>query len=181
MTFSLRSQLSDHVRTLRRYAMTLVRNRDDAEDLVQETLVRAIAGARTYRSEANLRSWLFGILHNVHVSDRRRDQVRTRAAASIEPLARSEIAPNQPDQVELARTMEAFARLPEDQRRALMLVAVDGMSYQEAAGILGIPLGTLMSRLARGREALRADVRGDLRGDGGRGDDGRPAPLRVVK
>ena len=64
MTFSLRSQLSDHVRTLRRYAMTLVRNRDDAEDLVQETLVRAIAGARTYRPEASLRSWLFGILHN---------------------------------------------------------------------------------------------------------------------
>ncbi|MFX5085272.1 sigma factor-like helix-turn-helix DNA-binding protein, partial [Acinetobacter baumannii] len=72
---------------------------------------------------------------------------------------------------ELARTMEAFARLPEDQRRALTLVAVDGMSYQEAAAILGIPLGTLMSRLGRGREALRADVRGD---------DGKP-PLRVVK
>lgn len=182
VTFSLRSQLSDHVRTLRRYAMTLVRNRDDAEDLVQETLVRAIAGARTYRPEANLRSWLFGILHNVHVSDLRRDQVRTRAAASIEPLVRSDIAPNQPDQVELARTMEAFARLPEDQRRALMLVAVDGLSYQEAAGILGIPLGTLMSRLARGREALRGDLRGDGgRGDGSRRDDGRPAPLRVVK
>lgn len=172
MTFSLRNQLSDQVRTLRRYALTLARDRDDAEDLVQETLVRAIAGARTFRPDANLRSWLFGILHNVHISDRRRDQVRTRAAASIETLARTDIAPNQPDHIELSRTMEAFARLPEDQRRALTLVAVEGMSYQEAAGILGIPLGTLMSRLGRGREALRADVRGGERG---------PTALRVVR
>jgi RNA polymerase sigma factor (sigma-70 family) len=177
VTFSLRNQLSNQVRALRRYALALVRNRDDAEDLVQETLVRAIAGARTFRPDADLRSWLFGILHNVHVSDRRRDQVRDRAASAIETLAGSAIPPSQPGHVELRRTMEAFARLPEEQRRVLTLVGVEGMSYQEAAAVLGIPMGTLMSRLARGREALRQDLG---RNDPGRRDGG-PVHLRVVR
>ncbi|HEY0834439.1 MAG TPA: sigma factor-like helix-turn-helix DNA-binding protein [Azospirillum sp.] len=110
-------------------------------------------------------------------AERRRDQVRDRAATAIEALAGTEIPPSQPGHVELRRTMEAFARLPEEQRRVLTLVAVEGMGYQEAAAVLGIPMGTLMSRLARGREALRHDL--------GRIDperrDGGPVHLRVVR
>jgi len=172
VTFSLRNQLSNQVRSLRRYALALARNRDDADDLVQETLVRAISGAQTFRPNADLRAWLFGILHNVHVSGRRREQVHARSAASIEALAHSCIPPDQPGHVELRRTMEAFARLPEEQRRVLTLVAVEGMTYQEAAKVLDIPPGTLMSRLARGREALRKEM--------GHRDRG-PVSLRVVR
>ena len=172
MTFNLRSQLSAQVRSLRRYALALVRNRDDADDLVQETLLRAIGGARMFRPDADLRSWLFGILHNVHVSARRREQVRARAASSIETLARSDLPADQIGHIELRRTMEAFARLSDDQRQVLTLVAVEGMSYREAAEMLGIPIGTLMSRLARARDALRSNL-----GHGERD----PFPLRVVK
>lgn len=172
MTFSLRSQLADQVRALRRYALALSRNRDDADDLVQETLVRAISGAQGFRPNGDLRSWLFGILHNVHVSARRREQVRTNSAPSIEMLAQTSIPASQPGHMELRRTIEAFAGLPEEQRQVLTLVAVEGMSYQEAARVLEIPLGTLMSRLARGREALRAAT--DYRHRG-------PASLRVVR
>ncbi len=182
MTFSLRNQLSSQVRSLRRYALALVRNRDDADDLVQETLTRAIAGAGTFRPNADLRAWLFGILHNLHVSGRRRDQVRARAAAAIETLALTSIPASQPGHVELRRTMDAFARLSEEQRQALTLVAVEGMSYQEAAGALGIPIGTLMSRLARGREALRREMeRRDPETDQSRHREGGPIPLRVVR
>ncbi|AWK86499.1 sigma-70 family RNA polymerase sigma factor [Azospirillum thermophilum] len=170
--FSLRNQLGNQLRALRRYALALSRDRDDAEDLVQETLVRAISGAQGFRPEGDLRAWLFGILHNVHVSARRRDRVRTDSASSIEMLAQTSIPATQPGHVELRRTIEAFATLPEEQRQVLTLVAVEGMSYQEAATVLNIPLGTLMSRLARGREALRAATDHGRRG---------PVSLRVVR
>ena len=177
MTFSLRDQLSNQLRSLRRYALALARNRDDAEDLVQETLVRAISGSRTFRPNGDLRSWLFGILHNVHVNGVRREQVRARGASAIEAMAYGQLPPNQPDHVELTRTIEAFSTLPDEQRRVLTLVAVEGMSYQEAARQLDIPLGTLMSRLARGREALRVEMGHREMGQ----RDRAPAALRVVR
>ncbi|WP_029008279.1 sigma-70 family RNA polymerase sigma factor [Azospirillum halopraeferens] len=169
--FNLRSDLSDQLRNLRRYALALVRNRDEAEDLVQETLMRAIAGAGGFRAGADLRRWLFGILHHVHASSARRYQVRARAAAMLEDYADEAVPAPQPDQIELQRTMEALYALPEEQRQALVLVALEGLTYQEAADMLHIPVGTLMSRLARGREALRTAT--------GR-SSGSPA-LRVVR
>ncbi|MBM3558461.1 MAG: sigma-70 family RNA polymerase sigma factor [Alphaproteobacteria bacterium] len=145
----LRSDISGHVDQLRRYALVLTRNPDAAADLVQETLLRAIAAADTFQPGSDLRKWLFAILDNNWVSDRRRAAVRIAGDALAQP---SPVEPaGQADHVFLTQTLAALARLPDDQRAAVVLVAVYGIGYRDAADILGIPVGTLMSRLARGR------------------------------
>lgn len=154
-------ELTAQIVVLRRYAFALVRNEQDAEDLVQETLARAIDGAASWKRDRDLRRWLFGILHNVYVSSVRRYQVRARAAWFLESRTGGESAPDQYDRLELSDTATALLQLPEPQRQAILLVALEGMSYQEVAQTLNIPVGTLMSRLARGREALRAAVQRD--------------------
>jgi RNA polymerase sigma-70 factor (ECF subfamily) len=140
----------------RRYALLLTRNADQAEDLVQEALARAIAGARTWRPGADLRRWLLAIVHNVHASRQRR--LRLELAAAREASDTLSVATPEPqgDRVHLTETIAALMALPAEQREPLVLVAFEGLSYRDAAEILGLPVGTLMSRLARGREALRA-------------------------
>lgn len=140
---------------LKRYAMTLVRNVDDAEDLVNDTLVRAYERHGSFRHDGNLRRWLFSILHNTHVdrlrqkkSTARRDAI---AAEMFDPVVES----GQEQVVRLNQLRLAFLELPEDQRQALHLVTIEEFSYQEAAQLLGIPIGTLMSRLSRARARLR--------------------------
>jgi RNA polymerase sigma-70 factor (ECF subfamily) len=169
---SFKAELAQQIVALRRYAFVLAGNRADAEDLVQECLARAIAAADSWPGGPNLRRWLFRILHNLHVSDIRRRRVRAEHdGATIPDSARP---PEQPLKLEAKAVLGALARLPEAQRQALTLIAIEGMRYDEAAAILGIPQGTLMSRLARGREALRRAVL----------DDGsrRDSPvLRLVK
>ena len=160
-------RLAEHVTGLRRYAFALTGGQQEAEDLVQETLVRAIAAAPSFRAGGNLRAWLFSIMHNAFVSGVRRRSppivaLDEDAWAVAEP-------PAQLIQLELRDVIGALARLPEAQRAALSLIALEDFSYQEAAKVLGIPLGTLMSRLARGRETLRQIMRGDA-----------PVPLRVI-
>ena len=145
--------LTEHVAALRRYAFALTASRLEAEDLVQETLMRAIAGARSFQRGGNLRAWLFSIMHNAFVSTmRRRRQVET--GGEDELLERGQ-PPDQVIKLEVRDVLAALARLPEPQRAAISLIALEEFSYREAASILGIPVGTLMSRLARGREALR--------------------------
>lgn len=150
-------ELHDHVADLRRYAFVLCRNTPDADDLVQETLVKAIAAAGTFTRGRSLRVWLFGILHNTFVSHRRQFARRARATAFLETAepAPATATPEQERHIEVRQTLNLFARLSEDQRMALILVAIDGLSYEEAAEALGVPVGTVMSRLARGRERLR--------------------------
>ena len=150
-------ELSDHIESLRRYAFVLCRNHHDADDLVQETLVKAIASANTYNPDKKLRIWLFAILHNTFVSSKRQFARRTRAAAFLDGLAEEEAAtpPPQEKTLEARHTVRMMARLTTDQQAALSLIALEGMAYEEAAEVLDIPVGTLMSRLARGREALR--------------------------
>ena len=162
-----------HLGVLRRYALVLTRDADEAEDLVQEALLRAIAAAATWQSERGLRPWLLAIVHNVHVSRRRRRQVEA-AATDVIPAESDVAPPAQVARVELAQTVAALMSLPEDQREVLTLVAVDGLSYKDAAEILDLPLGTLMSRLARARDALRRAV-----GDRAPARAGRPT-LRMV-
>lgn len=152
-TDAFKVELSEQIAALRRYAFVLAGNRADAEDLVQECLTRAIAAAASWPGGPNLRRWLFRIMHNAHVSDLRRRRVRADydadlAADPVQP-------PNQPLEMEAKAVLAALSQLPEPQREAVALVAIEGMRYAEAAAILGVPLGTLMSRLARGREALR--------------------------
>lgn len=151
--------LPEHVAGLRRYALALTGSRYEAEDLVQETLTRAISGAKGFRKGGNLRGWLFSIMHNAFISS-----VRSRRAAEQElgdDLPESGQPPTQLDRLEVRDVLSALARLPEAQRAALVLIALEDFSYSEAARVLGVPIGTLMSRLARGREALRRATSAD--------------------
>ncbi len=148
----LKDELHDHIQSLRRYALVLTRDRDTAEDLVQETLTKAIARAETWQPGTALRPWLFRILHNTHVSQIRRAQVRAAAAPDLP----APVAPEtQHRQIELQQVLDALDKLPEAQRAPIVLIALEEMSYAEAARSLDVPLGTFMSRLGRGREALR--------------------------
>jgi len=153
-------QLLRHVGGLRRYAFALTGGQQEAEDLVQDTLLRAIAAAGSFRRDGNLRAWLFSIMHNAFISG-----VRRRMPPLVE-LDDEVVAPGAQAQLiklELRDALSALARLPEPQRAALSLIALEEFSYDEAAKVLDIPLGTLMSRLARGREALRQMTRDEPR------------------
>jgi RNA polymerase sigma-70 factor (ECF subfamily) len=154
-------QLLRHVGGLRRYALALTGGQQEAEDLVQDTLLRAIAAAGSFRRGGNLRAWLFSIMHNAFISG-----VRRRGPRLVE-LDDEIVAPAsgqaQLIRLELRDAMSALARLPEPQRAAVSLIALEEFSYEEAARVLDVPLGTLMSRLARGREALRQMTRDEPR------------------
>lgn len=156
-TGALADQLHQHVIGLKRYAVVLTRNKDEAEDLVQETLVRAIAASDTWKPGSDLRVWLFRILHNAYVSDRRKQKVRNEARLDLpEPSAEADPAAR----LEALQVLDALQNLPEHQRRPIVLVALEDMNYGDAAKALGVPLGTFMSRLGRGREALRLMMNG---------------------
>jgi RNA polymerase sigma-70 factor (ECF subfamily) len=151
----LERRLTDYVTSLRRYALVLTRNRDQAEDLVQETLVKAIAASDSWQPGSDLRVWLFRILHNTFISDRRRAKVRDDARLMLpEPV--EETDPTR--RIELQQVLDALEQLPEAQRQPIVLVALKEMSYADAARTLDLPLGTFYSRLGRGREALREIV-----------------------
>jgi RNA polymerase sigma factor (sigma-70 family) len=160
-----------HVAGLRRYALALTGSRFEAEDLVQDTLTRAVAAAASFRRGGNLRGWLFTIMHNAFVSSVRARRAADRALDDALPELSQ--APTQLERLEVRDVLAALGRLPEAQRAALVLIALEEFSYSEAARVLGVPLGTLMSRLARGREALRRAMNEDapprLRIVGGRG------------
>lgn len=153
----LERSIHDYVTSLRRYALVLTRNGDAAEDLVQETLVKAIAASDRWQPGTDLRVWLFRILHNTHVSERRRHRVREDAKLSI-PEAVDRTDPTK--RIEVQQVLDALDQLPEAQRQPIVLVALEEMSYAEAAQTLDVPLGTFYSRLGRGREALRQIVGG---------------------
>ena len=142
---------------LRRYARALAGDRIAADDLVQDTLERAWSKFHLYRRGTDLRAWLFTVMHNVYVN-------QLRAARPAAPLDEDMLelaqAPREIDGLVLRDLDLAIRRLPPDQREVLLLVALEDMSYDETAGTLGIPIGTVMSRLARAREKLRAMLSG---------------------
>lgn len=152
--------LAAHIQRLRRYARALCRDAADADDLVQETLTKAIDRAALFRPGSDLRAWLFGILHNTFVSATRTAARRRQTPISDEHEA-FRIEPGQEMQIELRRVLVALEQLPEEQRRVIVLVSVEGMTTDEAADVLGLPVGTVRSRLWRGREALRRISRGE--------------------
>jgi RNA polymerase sigma-70 factor (ECF subfamily) len=141
---------------LRRYARALIRDETQAEDLVHDALVRAYERRSTFRSGANLRNWLLSILHNTFIDGYRRRQAELRREADAAGLADLTFPAEQESRLHLQQVSRAFVALPEEQRAALHLVAIEGLAYQEAANALNIPIGTLMSRLSRARAALRA-------------------------
>jgi len=151
----LRDRIIELLPRLRRFARSLARNAQDADDLVQITAERALARADQFRPEHSVAGWLFGILRNAWIDEGRS---RRRRETLLEPEALAErigdsAAGSDP---ELLCLQDALARLPEDQRLAVALVLIEGLSYKEAAAIMSVPVGTLTSRLARGREALQA-------------------------
>ena len=140
---------------LRRYARSLTRDETRAEDLVQDTLVRAYERQGSLRVGGNLRGWLMSTLHNTFIDDRRRDMAEFRRLEQAAELADTAAMPDQEGWVRLQQVQAAFLNLPDEQRAALHLVAIEGLSYQEAASALKIPVGTLMSRIGRARTSLR--------------------------
>lgn len=140
---------------LRRYARALTRDASRADDLVQSCLVRAIAKNHLWQPETDLRAWLFTILHNQHVNDVRRS-VREGVCVPMEDVGPIlTIPPNATALLQLRDLERAIATLPEEQRQVILLVGLEGMSYGNVAVILQVPVGTVRSRLSRGRETLR--------------------------
>ncbi|MEL7639261.1 MAG: sigma-70 family RNA polymerase sigma factor [Solidesulfovibrio sp.] len=148
------SQLLAEIPHLRRYARALLRDPQAAEDLVQSCLERALCRFNQWQRDRRLRPWLLAIMHNLHVSGVRR-RADEPAAVSLTDSMAAATHDNQESRLDAQRVLAAARELPEDQRMAVLLVGVEEMSYRDAAEVLGIPLGTLMSRLHRGREQLR--------------------------
>ena len=142
--------------SLRRYARSLARDDAQAEDLVHDALVRAYEHRSTFRTGAVLRTWLFAILHNTFIDGRRQRVAELRREAEAARASEPALPAGQEGSTRLRQVHAAFMALPPEQRAALHLVTIEGLTYQEAAGALGIPVGTLMSRLGRARAALRA-------------------------
>jgi RNA polymerase sigma-70 factor (ECF subfamily) len=140
---------------LRRYARTFVRGAADADDLVQDTLERAISRWHQRRSDGETRTWLFTILHNLAVNHLRRAARRGREVP-LDDAGESDVGvpSTQEDALRRDDILGAVGQLPDDQRSVLLLVSIEDVSYAEAARILDIPIGTVMSRLARARARL---------------------------
>jgi RNA polymerase sigma-70 factor (ECF subfamily) len=149
------SLLEHEIPRLRRYARALTRDATRADDLVQSCLLRALAKSHLWQPGTDLRAWLFTILHNQHVNDVRR-AVREGINIPVEDMAPMLTVPStQGAALQLRDLDRAMAKLPEEQRQVLLLVGLEGMRYEEVAVVLDVPVGTVRSRLSRGRDMLR--------------------------
>jgi RNA polymerase sigma-70 factor (ECF subfamily) len=162
--------ITQQVPRLRRYARALTGERSAADDLVQDTLERALSRFHLWRRGSDLRAWLFTIMHNIYVNQTRSRMRRQHEALENEPAEDAVRAP-EPDWLELRDLEAALARLPEEQRAVVLLVGLEQFTYEETARVLGVPIGTVMSRLSRARERLRMILGGDF----------KAASLKVVK
>lgn len=153
---------------LRRYARALVGDRAGADDLVQDTMERAWQKLSSWRKGSDMRPWLFSIMHNLHVDQRRKPVIPTVALDDEDALATPAYAPDRLVGYDLESALRLLAA---EQREILLLVVLEEMTYEEVAATLSIPIGTVMSRLSRARERLRTLV------------EGRPqhSTLKVVK
>src|SRR5437764_1011370 len=147
--------LETEIPRLRRYARALTRDVTRADDLVQSCLTRAVAKQHLWQPGTDLRAWLFTILHNQHVNDVRRS-VREGVSVAVEEMAPVlTVHPSAMAALQLRDLEAAIAKLPQEQRQVILLVGLEGMRYEEVAVVLGVPIGTVRSRLSRGRDQLR--------------------------
>ena len=151
-----RAEIAAHIPRLRRYARALAGDSHRADDLVQDTLERALTKFHLWRHGSDLRAWMFAIMHNVFIN-----QLKARRELALDEAVEDGLqsAP-QSDPLELRDLDTALRRLPVEQREVLLLVGLEQLSYAEASQALGVPVGTVMSRLSRGRERLRALMSG---------------------
>lgn len=151
----LAHRIGEQMPRLRRYALALLRSEEEADDLVQECVLRALTKRHLWQEGTDLRAWLFTILHNQFVNSVRR---RARQGMSVDVSDFDEEThqvPRQDKRLELRDLDRALALLPEEQRAVILLVGLEGMAYETAAEVVGVPIGTVRSRLSRGREGLR--------------------------
>jgi RNA polymerase sigma factor (sigma-70 family) len=162
-TQSIRNQMAALLPRLRRFALSLTGNGADADDLVQDTVERALRNLHQWQQGTRLDSWMFRIAQNLWIDTTRARRVR--AMVTHDPEAAEKVAVDGARDAEarlaFADTVRALGELPEEQRVVVGLVLVDGMSYREAADVLNVPMGTITSRLARARIALAARVFGE--------------------
>lgn len=154
----IRDAVVTEIPHLRRYARALLRDATAADDLVQDCLERALGRLHLFQPGTNLRSWLFAVLHNLFISQRRA-AARRRDEPMADPPSPA-VPPVQPVRLEARDMGNALALLPPEQRAVVLLIGLEDMSYREAADVLGVPIGTVMSRLSRGRERLRQLMEG---------------------
>ena len=147
--------IEESVPALRRYARALTRNADRADDLVQDCIERAIRKEALWKPTGPLKAWLFRILLNLYRNELRTSRRRGQHVPVETLLVEPAVAPSQPGRIARSEMARAIDTLAPEQREALLLVVLEGMSYAEAAESIGVPIGTLMSRLGRARAALR--------------------------
>jgi RNA polymerase sigma-70 factor (ECF subfamily) len=155
-------QIEALIPALRRYAWALLRSSQDADDLVHDCLVRALDRLHTLRDTEDLRPWLFSIMHNQFISQSRRLRRKRHGEHPAQIGQDIVVQADQEDRLRWRDMLSGLDSLPEDQRSVLLLVSVEGLSYAETAQVVGVPIGTVMSRLARGRERLRQVMQGDV-------------------
>jgi len=153
-----RDRLIACIPRLRRYASALLGDRTGADDLVQDTMERGWKKLSTWQRGSDMRAWLFGIMHNLHVDQVRKPSLPTEELDEDTPAMVSHHQVS--DGLEVRDLDTALRSLPPEQREILLLVALEEMSYEEVAATLGLPLGTVMSRLSRARQKLRAQMEG---------------------
>ena len=163
-----RDRLIACIPRLRRYARALLGGRADADDLVQDTIERGWDKLASWRRGSDMRAWLFGIMHNLHVDRQRRPALATEPLDDELQLATADTSASGLALRDLERALQ---QLPPEQREVLLMVALEQMRYDEVAAALDIPLGTVMSRLSRARERLRLILQGQP----------LSSPLKVVK
>lgn len=155
--------VSEHIPNLRRYARLLVRDSIHAEDLVQDCLERAISREHLWQQGTNLRAWLFTILHNLYINQ----YLRHGSVGTFVPLLDEHSVLSSPARqyhsVTLRDLSRAFDTLPAQEQQVVLMVGVEGMQYEDAAAALGVPMGTVKSRLSRARRRLRTYMDGDTR------------------
>ena len=158
------TELEPYIPGLRRYACALLRgDRARADDLVQDSLERALSRWHQRRSDGDLRGWIYTILYHRFLTDRRRQRsaFRYESLTEISECEEPGVVGAQEKALTQRDILRGLAKLPQEQRSVLLLIAVEDFSYEEAARILAVPIGTVMSRLSRGRERLRRYLNGD--------------------
>jgi RNA polymerase sigma factor (sigma-70 family) len=163
------TQLLSCLPRLRRYARALMGSKMEADDLVQDTVERGWSRLASWRRGSDMRVWLFSIMHNLHVDQLRQPSVSTEVLDDDTPMP--QVNASQTNRLEIRDMESALQQLSAEQRKVVLLVALEEMTYDEVAASLGIPLGTVMSRLSRGREKLRVLMEGGA----------LASPLKVIK